>query len=338
MWRYFQLNNYLVLFDWHVRIMCPWSTVRCLDGVRGGYCWRTRMFVAIFYSQCLTSHQRDQRDTGASSTPLSVYSDPAFLFWTSWSWRLDREGGLWLLGPESVEACTWMSWHKYHYTRYWLLNDLLKGAAMRVATISTEHVLAKWIGRYRRFSQNAQNISQRGYKSIIQWLSCDLPKLPPFADDIFVFSSRPPTTRKLRRRASPVHNLAPFISILSLHFVDCRLAEAAWWLTLHPVQGSGRERPSQDLLIIKRSHSARVLLFNGWRASIFCSLGTRRSDKSWGTSCPHPRTIIMTESEWRLVGKAAVNSNSMCSHCVLHRIPTTYFVFFYWFHSMQNTY
>lgn len=70
-----------------------------------------------------------------------------------------------------------------------------KGAAMRVATISTEHVLAKWIGRYRRFSQNAQKIGQRGHKSITQWLNCDLPKLLPFADDIFVFLSRPPTTR-----------------------------------------------------------------------------------------------------------------------------------------------
>lgn len=110
--------------------------VRCLDGVRGGYCWRTRMFVAIFYSQCLTSHQRDQRDTGASWTPLSVYSDSAFLFWTSWSWRLDREGGAM---TESVKVCTWISWHKYHYTRYWLLNDLLKGLqwGLRPSALST---------------------------------------------------------------------------------------------------------------------------------------------------------------------------------------------------------
>lgn len=99
---------------------------------------------------------------------------------------------------------------------------------------------------------------------------------------------------------------------------------------LHPVQSSEEKRPSQDLLIIKRSHSARVLLFNGWCASIFCSLGTRRSDKAWGTSCPHPRiiTIIVIESEWRLVGKAVVNSNSTRSHCVLHCIPTKYFGFF----------
>lgn len=174
--------------------MCPWCT---LSGRRP---WRLLLkdknVCCNFYSQCLTSHPFFYspyfvtRGMLMHHEPLCLYTltqHSVLDFMELTIACLDREGGLWLLGAWisqglHVDKLTQISLHA-------LLNPewSTKGLQWGLWPSVTEHVLAKWIGRYECFSQNAQNISQRGYKSIIQWLNCDLPKLLPFADDIFVF-------------------------------------------------------------------------------------------------------------------------------------------------------
>lgn len=132
--RYFQLNKYLVLFDYYVRIMCSWCTLS------GRSPWRLLLkdknVCCNFYSQCLTSHPFFfppyfvSRRILMHHEPLCLYTltqHSVLDFMELTIVCLDREGGLWLLGPESVKVCTWINWHKYHYTRYWILNDLLRG-------------------------------------------------------------------------------------------------------------------------------------------------------------------------------------------------------------------